>query len=169
MANSNRSVDQNGQPREKTRPAGTIYWLAIGLGSGLAPKAPGTAGTLIAVPLYLLLNGLVWWQYLAVISAGFLIGVWICATAAKQMGVHDDPAIVWDEIVGFLITMIAAPAGWIWIGIGFVLFRCFDIIKPWPIRSIDRHVGGGLGIMLDDVVAGIFALVGLQVIAWLIA
>jgi phosphatidylglycerophosphatase A len=169
MAESNRSVDPKGQPKGKTRSTGPVYWLATGLGSGLAPKAPGTAGTLVAVPLYLLLNGLLWWQYIAVVSAGFLIGVWICALAARQLGVHDDSSIVWDEIIGFLITMIAAPAGWMWIGVGFVLFRFFDIVKPWPIRKIDQRVGGGLGIMLDDVAAGIYALICLQVIARFVA
>ncbi|WP_455221926.1 phosphatidylglycerophosphatase A family protein [Kaarinaea lacus] len=146
------------------KPAGPIYWLAIGLGSGLAPKAPGTAGTLVAVPLYLLLSSLWLWQYLAVVVAGFLIGIWICGKAARQLGVHDDPSIVWDEIIGYLITMIAVPAGWLWIGIGFVLFRIFDIVKPWPIRTIDQRVRGGLGIMLDDVLAGIYALIVLQLL-----
>lgn len=165
MANSNRSVDPPDQPKGKTKFFSPIYWLAVGLGSGLVPKAPGTFGTLVAIPLYLLLNSLWIWYYLAVVVVGFLIGIWICATAARQLGVHDDPSIVWDEIIGFLITMIAAPPGWLWIGIGFVLFRIFDIIKPWPIRRIDQQVGGGLGIMLDDVLAGIYALIVLQVLA----
>ena len=164
MANSNRTVDQTDQHKGKVKPGGPIYWLAIGLGSGLAPKAPGTAGTLVAIPLYLLLSSLWLWQYLAVVIAGFLVGIWICAKAARQLGVHDDPSIVWDEIIGYLITMIAVPAEWLWIAIGFVLFRIFDIVKPWPIRIIDQRVQGGLGIMLDDVLAGIYALIVLQVL-----
>ncbi|WP_455206529.1 phosphatidylglycerophosphatase A family protein [Kaarinaea lacus] len=165
MANSNRSVDRQDQPKGKTKPGSPVYWLAIGLGSGLAPKAPGTVGTLVAIPLYLLLSGLWLWQYVAVVIAGFLIGIWICGTAARQLGVHDDPSIVWDEIIGYLITMIAAPSGWLWIGVGFVLFRIFDIVKPWPICVIDQRMSGGLGIMFDDVLAGIYALVALQLLA----
>ena len=164
MANSNKSVDQQDRPKGNRKSVSPIYWLAIGLGSGLAPKAPGTAGTLIAIPLYLLMSSLGIWQYLAVVVIGFLLGIWFCATAARQLGVHDDPSIVWDEIIGFLITMIAAPPGWLWIGVGFVLFRIFDIVKPWPIRSIDQRVSGGLGLMLDDVLAGVYALVVLQVL-----
>jgi len=165
MANLNRTVDQKDQANGKVKSSNPVYWLAIGLGSGLAPVAPGTAGTLVAVPIYLLLESLVLWQYLVVTIAGFLIGIWICAIAARQLGVHDDPSIVWDEIIGFLITMIAAPAGWLWIGVGFVLFRVFDIVKPWPIRMIDQRVKGGFGIMLDDVLAGIYAWIVLQMLA----
>jgi phosphatidylglycerophosphatase A len=164
MAKSNRSIDQQDQAKGKAGIVSPSYWLAIGLGSGLAPKAPGTAGTLVAIPLYLLLNGLWVWHYVAVVIAGFLVGIWICASAARVLGVHDDPSIVWDEIIGFLITMIAAPPGWWWIATGFVLFRVFDIAKPWPIRTIDRRVSGGLGIMLDDVLAGIYALVIMQLL-----
>jgi len=147
--------------RQQGKPAGFrfAYWPAIGFGSGLASKAPGTAGTLVAVPIYLLLNQLVLWQYLAIVLVMFVAGIWICDVAAKGMGVHDDPSIVWDEIVGYLITMTASPPGWIWVIAGFVLFRLFDIFKPWPIRQIDKAVTGGTGIMLDDVVAAVFALV----------
>ncbi|WP_455219406.1 phosphatidylglycerophosphatase A family protein [Kaarinaea lacus] len=164
MANSNRSVDQNDQPQGKGKFRNPIYWLAVGLGSGLAPKAPGTAGTLVAIPIYLLLDGLLLWQYLVIVIAGLIVGIWICDVAARQLGVHDDPSIVWDEIIGFLITMIAAPVGWFWIVTGFVLFRFFDIVKPWPIRTIDRRVAGGMGIMLDDVLAGIYSLVCMQLL-----
>lgn len=86
-----------------------------------------------------------------------IVGIAICDISAKRMGVHDHPGIVWDEFVGYWITMFLAPAGWMWIIIGFVLFRIFDILKPWPIRWLDRHVGGGFGIMIDDVLAGLFA------------
>ena len=164
MDNSNHSVDQQDQQRGKQSPNNPIYWLAIGLGSGLVPKAPGTAGTVAAIPLYLLMNELLVWQYIAVVVLAFVAGIWICGVAAQQLGVHDDPSIVWDEIVGYLITMIAAPSGWMWIIIGFVLFRVFDIAKPWPIRTIDKRVSGGMGIMLDDVLAGVFALAVIQVL-----
>ncbi|WP_455367152.1 phosphatidylglycerophosphatase A family protein [Kaarinaea lacus] len=165
MTDSYQSDDPGDQEKGKGKFKSPIYWLAVGLGSGLAPKAPGTAGTLVAIPLYLLLNGIMLWQYLAIVVLGFAAGVWICHVAAKQMGVHDDPSIVWDEIIGYLITMIAAPAGWIWVVTGFVLFRFFDIAKPWPIRSVDQSVSGGMGIMLDDVLAGIYASICLQLLA----
>jgi phosphatidylglycerophosphatase A len=101
------------------------------------------------------------------ILAGF--GVWLCDRVARELGVHDHPGIVWDEWVGFLITMWLAPAGWGWLLLGFVLFRFFDIVKPWPINLLDRSVQGGWGIMLDDIVAGVyaFALIQLAVYVYL--
>ncbi len=135
-----------------------IHFLALGFGSGLFPKAPGTAGTLMAIPLYLLLEPLSWPIYLTVVLITAVVGIVICDISAKRMGVHDHPGIVWDEFVGYWITMFLAPAGWLWIAVGFVLFRIFDILKPWPIRWLDRHVTGGFGIMIDDVLAGLFAL-----------
>lgn len=135
-----------------------VHFLALGFGSGLSPKAPGTAGTLMAVPLYLLIEPLSWPVYLAVVLMTALAGIAICDISARRLGVHDHPGIVWDEFVGYWITMFLAPAGWLWIVVGFVLFRIFDILKPWPIRWLDRHVAGGFGIMIDDVLAGIFAL-----------
>ncbi len=143
------------------------HLLAFGLGSGALPRAPGTWGTLAAIPLYLLLSGLPLSAYLAVTLVLALAGVWICHVTARDLGVHDHPGIVWDEIVGYLVTMIAAPAGWLWIVLGFLLFRLFDILKPWPIGPVDRRVGGGLGIMLDDLLAGVMALGVLQLLALL--
>ncbi|MEH6558356.1 MAG: phosphatidylglycerophosphatase A [Oceanicoccus sp.] len=145
-----------------------IHCLAFGFGSGLAPKAPGTFGTLLAVPLYLLLDQLSLFPYIALVVVAFVIGVYLCGKTAADLGVHDHPGIVWDEFVGFWITMIAAPAGWLWIIIGFMLFRLFDIWKPWPIRFFDKNVESGLGIMIDDVLAGVYALLVLQLIAMLI-
>ena len=138
------------------------HFLAFGFGSGAAPVAPGTFGTLAAVPIYLLLQPLGLWAYLAVVAGITLLGVWLCQVTSRDLGVHDHPGIVLDEIAGYLITMIAAPPGWAWMVTGFVLFRFFDIIKPWPIRWVDRHVHGGLGIMLDDVLAAVFAWLVLQ-------
>ena len=155
--------------RSRARLADPVHVLALGFGSGLSPRAPGTAGTVVAIPLYLLLAGLPLWAYLAVTVGVCAAGVWICGRAARDFGVHDHPAIVWDEIGGFLVTMIAAPAGLLWVLAGFVLFRFFDIVKPWPIRWLDRHVHGGLGIMVDDIVAGVFAAVVLQLLALLLA
>lgn len=144
------------------------HLLSFGFGSGLAPKAPGTFGTLAAVPLYWLLSGLSLPLYLALTALAALLGIWLCGYTARRLGEHDHPSIVWDEFVGYFITMIAAPAGWQWPVLGFVLFRLFDILKPWPIRWIDRHVHGGFGIMLDDVLAGVMAWLVLQGIAWIV-
>ncbi|WP_196156902.1 phosphatidylglycerophosphatase A [Reinekea sp. G2M2-21] len=141
-----------------------VHFLAFGFGSGAAPKAPGTFGTLAAIPVFLLLAYLPLWAYLMVVVLTFALGVYLCGQASKDMGVHDHGGIVWDEFVGFWITMIALPVHWAWVIAGFVLFRFFDIIKPWPIGWLDKRVHGGLGIMIDDVIAGIFALAILQVV-----
>lgn len=151
----------NQKPSVWTNP---VHFLAFGLGSGLAPKAPGTFGTLAAIPFYLLFQYLPMWNYLLVIVVSIVLGIWLCDRTSKDLGVHDHPGIVWDEFVGYWITMIAAPAGWLWVVIGFVLFRIFDIWKPWPISWLDKKVDGGLGIMVDDLVAGVFAFVTLQLI-----
>lgn len=138
-----------------------VQFLALGFGSGLAPKAPGTFGTLAAIPVFLLLTLLMSTPLhyaLAVIVMG-IAGIYICGKAADDVGVHDHPAIVWDEFVGFFITMFMIPISWQSIVVGFVLFRIFDIFKPWPISFIDKKMTGGLGIMFDDVLAGVFALV----------
>ena len=148
------TLDGKVSPRLLRHPLGL---LGFGFGSGLAPVAPGTAGTLAAIPLYLLLKDLPLAGYLAVVALLFLIGLPVCAHAARRLGVHDHPAIVWDEIVGYLVTMIAAPPGLGWIVAGFVLFRFFDILKPWPIRWCDHRVSGGFGIMLDDLLAGMIS------------
>lgn len=140
------------------------HLLAFGFGSGLAPKAPGTFGTLAAVPLYLLLNQLSFGYYLVALIAAFALGIWICERTAEALGVHDHGGIVWDEFVGFWLTMFLAPPGWQWIVVGFLLFRLFDVLKPFPIGWLDRRVQGGLGIMLDDAVAGSFAWLCLQVV-----
>ncbi len=134
-----------------------MHFLAIGLGSGAAPKAPGTFGTLAAVALYLPLSQLAWPVYVAIVVASALLGIYLCGKTARDWGVHDHGGIVWDEFVGFWITMLAVPGTWYWVVAGFILFRLFDIWKPWPIRLLDEKLHGGLGIMLDDVVAGVFA------------
>ncbi|MDX1593960.1 MAG: phosphatidylglycerophosphatase A [Gammaproteobacteria bacterium] len=141
-----------------------VQCLACGLGSGLAPVAPGTFGTLVALPVWWLLAPLPVPVYVGVVGLLALAGIWLCDRAARSLGVHDHPGIVWDEIVGYLVTMLAAPPTWQAMVLGFVLFRAFDIVKPWPIRWLDRRVHGGLGIMLDDLVAGAFAAVVLQAV-----
>ncbi len=134
-----------------------VQFLAFGFGSGLSPRAPGTVGTVVAVPLYAAMAGLPLPYYSAVLVLTFLLGVYLCGAASRRLGVHDHGGIVWDEFVGYWITMWALPAHWTWALAGFVLFRLFDILKPWPIRWLDRRVHGGFGIMIDDVLAGIFA------------
>jgi phosphatidylglycerophosphatase A len=139
-----------------------VHFLAFGLGSGAAPVAPGTFGTLAAVPLYLLLAQLPLALYLLTVVLAFGAGIWLCGRTARDLGVHDHGGIVWDEFVGLWITMVAAPEGWQWLLAGFLLFRLFDILKPFPINYLDRHIDGGLGIMLDDAIAGSFAWFCLQ-------
>lgn len=139
-------------------------FLGLGFGSGLAPKAPGTFGTLAALPLYWLMQDLPLITYISIVVLAFIAGIWICQKSAEWLQKDDPSAVVWDEIVGYLVTMIAAPSGWQWMVLGFVLFRFFDILKPWPINLADKAIHGGLGIMVDDVIAGVFSLV---VIQWL--
>lgn len=138
-----------------------LDWLAVGFGSGLAPVAPGTFGTLAAIPLYAVLIQLPWLFFLLATLLVCVVGIPICGLAAKRAGVHDHPAIVWDEFAGYLITM-AIPGffyafSWHYVLPGFILFRLFDILKPFPIRWLDQHVKGGFGIMIDDILAGCFA------------
>ncbi|GGW50550.1 phosphatidylglycerophosphatase A family protein [Alishewanella tabrizica] len=134
------------------------HFLALGFGSGLAPKAPGTFGTLVALPLVWLLSlaGTAW--FIAFLLLGTLLGIYVCGKTAADVGEHDHGAIVWDEIIGFTLTMLFVPVSLGTLVLGFVLFRFFDIVKPWPIRWCDQRVHGGLGIMLDDILAALPAL-----------
>lgn len=141
-----------------------VHLLAFGFGSGLAPKAPGTFGTLAAIPFFLLLQQLPLAAYALALVLAFGLGIWICEKTAHDLGVHDHGGIVWDEFVGLWITLFVAPPGWWWIVVGFLLFRFFDIVKPFPISWLDRRVTGGLGIMIDDAVAGSFAWFCLQLL-----
>jgi len=134
-----------------------VHLLAFGFGAGLVPLAPGTAGTLLAIPLVIATAAFGWSAQLAIALLASALGVYICGESARRLGTHDHPAIVWDEISGYMITMLPVPPSWPWLLAGFVLFRLFDILKPWPIREADHSLRGGLGIMLDDVLAGIFA------------
>ncbi|MDD5036067.1 MAG: phosphatidylglycerophosphatase A [Methylococcaceae bacterium] len=134
-----------------------ICLLAFGFGSGLAPVAPGTFGTLAAVPLYLLAASLPLPAYLGLTLFLFLAGVWLCGRCEQILGVKDHSGIVFDEFVGLFITLTAVPVAPIPLIAGFLLFRLFDIVKPWPIAWFDRNVHGGLGIMLDDALAGLLA------------
>ena len=129
-------------------------FLAFGFGSGLAPKAPGTFGSMAGLAIWLLLADLSLPAYLTIVTFSGLAGVYICGTAAEKLGVHDHGGIVWDEFVGLWIAMAALPVSWASIILGFGLFRFFDILKPWPISWLDKKVSGGWGIMLDDIAAG---------------
>jgi phosphatidylglycerophosphatase A len=165
------------------KPPSELIWstpehvLAFGFGAGLAPRAPGTFGTLVGIPFLLVLVWLPWPAFVAATLILFVAGCYICGASARLLGVHDYGGIVFDEIVGYLVA--AAPLAWMmpasvggWIAgivIAFVLFRILDIVKPWPIRVLDRHVHGGFGIMIDDLVAGIgAALVLFALRRWLV-
>lgn len=147
--------------------ANPTNFLALGAGSGLAPVAPGTFGTIAAIPLAMLMpNNLA--IYTLIVIVLFVVGVWLCDGCANNLGVHDHPAIVFDEWVGYLITMIAVPRSLWFLALGFVLFRLFDVLKPWPISTADKRVSGGLGIMVDDVIAGFFAAACIHLIIFLL-
>lgn len=142
-----------------------VHLIAFGFGSGLMPRAPGTCGTLIAIPITLFVMQFGFAVHLAFAILAAIFGIYVCGESARRLGVHDHPGIVWDEITGFAVTMLTVPADFAgggsrmvyWVLAGFCLFRLLDIWKPWPIREADHSLSGGLGIMLDDVIAGVFA------------
>lgn len=144
-------------PSPRTVLTDPVHLLAFGFGAGLAPVAPGTFGTLVAVPLELATRWMSLPARAGLVVAVCLIGVYLCGESARRLDQHDHPGIVFDEIAGYMVAMLAAPDGWIWVVAGFALFRFFDVLKPWPIRELDHGISGGAGIMLDDVVAGLFA------------
>ncbi len=133
------------------------HFIALGAGSGLIPKAPGTAGTVVGVAIYWPLSALDQTIYFGVVVMLFVVGIPLCRRTAAALGVHDHPSIVWDEIVGYLLTMAFTTPSLRSCLIAFVAFRVFDIYKPWPIGVLDRSISGGTGIMLDDVAAAIYA------------
>lgn len=134
-----------------------VHWLALGFGTGLVPKAPGTAGTLAALPFILLTASQPLMVKLLALLLLCISGIWLCGKSAELLGVHDHGAIVWDEIAGYYLTALFIPVSALGLLLGFIVFRIFDILKPWPIRQLDAQVHGGLGIMLDDLVAGLLA------------
>lgn len=149
-------------------PAG---WIACGFGSGLSPVAPGTAGSLAALLPWLALRELPWVYLVLALASAFALGVWVCQWAVNALRIKDPANVVWDEFVGqwiALLPLLWLPRGWAWIFAGFILFRIFDICKPWPVSWADRQVAGGLGIMLDDVIAGIYAAIVLALLLRLI-
>lgn len=159
------------KPREQWNALDHLgYWLGVGLGSGLSPRAPGTMGSLavlLLVPVWVWLGG---WGSVLVVVLMSLSGVWICGHAARLLGVHDDGRIVWDEFCGQSLALLPlvfwwpktatldSGACWLDVLVAFAAFRLFDVWKPWPIGWLDRHVDGGLGIMADDLLAGVMAI-----------
>lgn len=141
-----------------------VHLLALGFGSGLAPLAPGTFGSLVGLALGLLVLQAGWWAALGAVVLASVAGIWICGESARRLGVHDHPAIVWDEVAGMMLVMLAAPATWWGALLAFVLFRVFDVWKPWPIREVDHGMRGGAGIMLDDILAALWAVAVLLLI-----
>ena len=143
------------------------HFLAFGFGTGLIPFAPGTAATLIAMPLYLVLMQapeLVHYTMLAVL---FVLGIPICQKTNAALGVFDHRSIVWDEIVAFMLVLEFTPASAMWWGIAFLLFRLFDIWKPFPIHYYDMRIKGGFGVMFDDLLAAVYAILSLKGLQWL--
>ena len=144
-----------------------VHILAFGFGTGLSPFAPGTVGSILGVVLAWLTLDLGLVPQIGIAAAVFVVGIWICGESARRLGIHDHGGIVWDEIAGMYVTLLVAPftlSAWI---LGFLLFRAFDIVKPWPIRDLDHRLGGGLGIMLDDLVAALYAAILLALYGWL--
>ena len=149
-------------------PAG---WIALGFGAGLSPLAPGTAGSLAALLPWLLLRELAWPYYLLALLLAFGLGVWACGWLVRTLRVDDPSAAVFDEFVGQWLALLPLQwlvGGWWWILCGFILFRIFDVWKPWPVSWADARVEGGLGVMLDDVIAGVYAALLLGAMRWLL-
>lgn len=146
-----------------------VHFLAFGFGSGLAPRAPGTVGTLAGLGVAYLALPLPWPLRLALGLAICLSGIYLCGESARRIGVHDHPGIVWDEIAGIYLTVLVVPATPAWWAAAFLAFRLFDIWKPWPIRDLDHRLAGGVGIMLDDLAAALYAALLLAFGGWLMA
>jgi Phosphatidylglycerophosphatase A and related proteins len=146
-----------------------IHFLAVGLGSGLSPIMPGTMGSLMAIPLWLLFYGLTPMLYWVFILVTFIFGCFLCQKTSDDTHTHDSGHIVWDEFVGMWITLFFIPQiSILWVTIAFVAFRIFDMAKPWPIRWFDKRVPGGFGIMVDDVIAAIFSSLSVYLLTFII-
>jgi phosphatidylglycerophosphatase A len=141
-----------------------VHWIPFGFGAGLLPLAPGTWGSAVAVLAYWLTPPLTLLQNLGIVVGGFVLGMWLCGLSSRRLGVHDHPGIVFDEIVAMWATLAVVPRQWHWTLFAFVMFRVMDVWKPWPIREADHRIGGGLGIMLDDVLAAVLAAVMLIIL-----
>jgi phosphatidylglycerophosphatase A len=147
-----------------------LGWVAAGFGAGFSPRAPGTVGSLAALlPWWFLLRHLPLPAYLAMLAATFALGCWAAHWTIRTTKIEDPGLVVWDEYVGMWIALLLAPPGWVWIVVGFGLFRLFDIWKPWPVSWADDKLHGGFGAMLDDAIAGLYALIVLQLLAFAVA
>lgn len=141
-----------------------LHMLALGFGTGLSPRAPGTVGSLLGLVPAWLMSHLTWPWQLGIVIAVCAAGVYICGETARALGVHDHPGIVFDEIAAMMFLVPLIPDGLWWLLAGFVLFRVFDIGKPWPIRDVDHRMTGGAGIMLDDLIAALYTALSLQIV-----
>jgi phosphatidylglycerophosphatase A len=144
------------------------HFFALGFGSGLAPKAPGTFGTIVGLPLFYAINTFGFQTQLAIITGCFLIGIYFCDVAGKALGVSDHGGIVWDEIAAMMLVLTITPIQWQWWLTAFILFRIFDIWKPFPIRQFDANLKGGFGVMFDDLLAAIYAMFCLKILIWIL-
>lgn len=146
------------------------HLIALGFGSGLAPKAPGTVGTVLGLPLFWAITAIAPDRpnQLILIVATFLLGIWACARTGRALGVADHGGMVWDEIVAFALVLLFTPPGWLWMLAAFALFRLFDIVKPWPIRFFDARLKNGFGVMFDDLLAAGYAIACLLLAAHLL-
>lgn len=151
-------MKNNQRPSFRSVWTNPVHFVACGFGVGLLPIAPGTWGTLAALPIYFILIKFSLTTYIIVTVLLNILGIWLCGVTNRDFGTDDHPAAVWDEIAAFLIVLIAIPPTWYFILMGFILFRIFDIWKPWPISWIDQSIHGGLGVVLDDVVAALVSL-----------
>lgn len=154
-------------PDAKFLTAHPAHFFALGFGSGLARGAPGTAGSLVALPLAWSIALLPTLLQLIIVTAMYIIGCYICAITSRNLGVVDHGSIVWDEIVAMMLILIFTPLTWTWWFVAFLLFRLFDIWKPYPIRQFDAKFKNGFGVMFDDLVAGIYALICVQSLVWM--
>ncbi len=153
-------------PNVKFLIAHPAHFFALGFGSGLAPKAPGTFGTLIGLPLFWLISADTLQTQLIIIAALFIIGIYFCDKTGKALGVSDHGSIVWDEIVAIMLVLTIVPVSVFWWTLAFALFRLFDIWKPFPIRQFDAKLKNGFGVMFDDLLAAMYAILLLKLIAW---
>ena len=145
------------------------HFFALGFGSGLVAKAPGTFGTLVGFPLFWLISSYVIHLQLLIITALFLIGIYFCNKTSKDLGVADHGAIVWDEIVAIMLVLTFTPGYWFWWLLAFAMFRLFDIWKPFPIRQFDMKLKGGFGVMFDDLLAAVYAIISIKAILWMLS
>lgn len=144
-----------------------VHFLSLGFGSGLSPKAPGTFGTLVGLPLYWLISACSLSFQLTLIFILFIAGIYFCQKTGDAIGVSDHGGIVWDEIVAMMLVLTFVPVHWFWWLLAFALFRLFDIWKPFPIRQLDANIKGGLGVMVDDLLAAVYAIAVLKILLWM--